>query len=40
VLGQEFKLFFERSPRREARDVKTAFSLPPPIQIGEQPERD
>ena len=39
-LNRAFKRFFGRSPRQEARDVKTAFSLLPPIRIGEQPDRD
>lgn len=39
-FNREFKRFFGRSPRQEARDVKTAFSLLPPTRIGEQPDRD
>lgn len=40
-FNREFKrFFFGRSPRQEACDVKTAFSLLPPTRIGEQPDRD
>lgn len=39
-FNREFKRFFGRSPRQEARDVKTAFSLLPPTRLGEQPDRD
>jgi AraC-like DNA-binding protein len=39
-FNREFKRFFDRSPRREARDVNTALSLLPPTRTGEQPDRD
>ncbi|EKU80697.1 AraC family transcriptional regulator [Massilia timonae] len=39
-FNRAFKRFFGRSPRQEARDVKSAFSLLPPTRIREQPDRD
>ena len=37
-FNREFKRFFGRSPRQEARDMKTAFSLLPPTWIDGVPD--
>ncbi len=39
-FNREFKRFFGRSPGQEARDMKTAFSLRPPIRIDAGPGRE
>lgn len=39
-FNREFKRFFGRSPGQEARDMKTAFSLRPPIQLVAAPGRE